>query len=101
VRSGPVQHGTYNGYTNYRCRCRHCKDANNAFERQRTVHRRFKDDPAGAARNDQIVRDRVTVWKLAYELGAAGRIADEIIANRPVPARLLAAVMDVDLEAAA
>lgn len=92
VRHGPTPHGTYNGYTNYRCRCERCRAANAAFERERKRRRKLTPDPALEAQAAEAVRLRIMVWQLVYEAGRAGRVADEIVRNRPVPVALLSAV---------
>lgn len=101
VRTGPTPHGTYNGYTNYRCRCRPCKDANNEFERLRRERRKLTPDPMLEAHAAETIERRVAAWKLMYERGVAGRVADAIVRNRPVPVALAAALFAMTEEAAA
>lgn len=101
VRRGPTPHGTYNGYTNYRCRCAACRDANNAFERERKRRNKLPVNLETARQNAERRQDRVAIWTAVRELGRAGAVCDSIVRSRPVPDRLLVALFaSADEEAA-
>ena len=100
-RFGTVPHGTYNGYLNYGCRCRSCTVANTDHQNAYNLRRRLPLDPDVALLNVATIRARVLTWQAVHAAGVSVRVCDEIIRNRPIPARLYAAVLAADLEAAA
>lgn len=50
---GDPRHGTYNGYSNYDCRCDECRAANAAYQRRADARRAATGLPEGDPRHGE------------------------------------------------
>lgn len=86
-----IPHGTRNGYNTYRCRCHSCTVAVREYTAEYRMRQELPLDAERARLNAGHVRGRMALWQAVDHAGHAGRVCDEIVRNRPVPARLLMA----------